>query len=124
MTKFRHFFIFLLSAFSIGKLSAQDLDVELKNIRYYDTCGCNTDTPILVKVCFRTSYRDIDDLKAVVSYEENFTYTGKVREFDNDGNIYYTFCTKQGKTTDFDIYFRTSSGKRSKIFAISAVPEN
>ncbi|MBQ3657773.1 MAG: hypothetical protein II956_13175 [Bacteroidales bacterium] len=118
------FIILFLSVLTIGKLSAQDLDVELKNIRYYDSCACNSETPILVKVCFKTSYDKKENLKAVVSYSENFTYTGKVKEFDNDGNIYYTFCTKQGVTTDFDIYFRTPSGKKSKVFAISAVPEN
>lgn len=120
----RLIFIFLLTVFTVGKLSAQGLDMELKNIRYYDTCGCSADMPVLVKVCFKTSYKELETLKAVVSYNENFTYTGKVKEFDNNGNIYYTFCTKQGKTTDFDIYFRSPSGRRSKVFAISAVPEN
>lgn len=118
----RKVLLLFFAVFTFEKNFAQDLNFELKKIRYCDTCGCNIENPISVKVCFKTDYKKIETLKTVVSYNKDFTYTSPVKEFDDKGNVYYTFCSKQGIITDFDIYFLTPSGKRSQVFAIVAIP--
>lgn len=118
------FVLFLIIMFSAElKLFAQDVDVELKNIRYKENCGCSQENPIMVKVCFSTDNKKKEDLKAVVCYSGNFTYTLPVKEIDTLGNIYYSFCSKQGNITNFEIYFRSPSGNKSRTFAVSAIPE-
>lgn len=104
-------------------VSAQKIPMELRNIRYYIGQGCNEENPILVKVCFHTSYNMPETLDIVVNYSPTITYNNKVSDFDNDGNIYYNFCTKIGEYSDFKIFFRDNKGARSAIFEIFATPE-
>ena len=119
------FVLFLIIMFSAElKLFAQEVDVELKNIRYKENCGCSQENPIKVNVCFSTDYTKKEDLMAVVRYSDNFTYTLPVKEVDTLGNIYYSFCSKLGNITNFEIYFRSPSGNKSMTFAISAIPES
>ena len=77
-----------------------------------------------VKVCFRTGYPTPLELSiVVVESNPTITYTCKVTECDENGNIYYSFCTKDGATSNFDVYFRDADGNRSKIFSIFAKPD-
>ena len=104
--------------------SAQGVDVELKNIRYYASTRCGDENPVLVKVCFSTTYAEPLDLSIiVVESNPKITYTGKVTECDAEGNFYYSFCTKDGATSNLDVYFRDADGNRSKIFSIFAKPD-
>ena len=104
--------------------SAQSVDVELKNIRYYASTRCGDDNPVLVKVCFATDYPNPSELSiVVVESNPTITYTCKVTECDENGNIYYSFCTKDGEASSFDVYFRDASGTRSKTFSIFAKPD-
>ena len=104
--------------------AAQPFDVELKNIRYYASTKCGDENPVLVKVCFYTTFPNPQELSVVVE-ESNpkITYTGNVTEYDQNGNIYYSFCTKDGETNSFEIFFRDADGNRSKKFAIFAKSE-
>ena len=103
---------------------SQKLTVQLKNIRYYASTRCGDDNPVLVKVCFATTYPNPQKLSVVVM-ESNpvITYTGKVTECDQNGNMYYSFCTKDGQANSFEIFFRGPDGARSPIFSIFAKPE-
>ena len=104
--------------------SAQGVDVELKNIRYYASTRCGDENPVLVKVCFATDYQKPLELSiVVVESNPTITYTCKVTECDEKGNVYYSFCTKDGETSNFDVYFRDADGNRSKIFSIFAKPD-
>jgi len=104
--------------------SAQSVDVALKNIRYYASTRCGDDNPVLVKVCFATDYPTPQELSiVVVESNPTITYTCKVTECDDKGNVYYSFCTKDGATSNFDIYFRTPDGNHSKKFSIFAKPD-
>ena len=116
--------VLLFAFFIVPGVNAQEVDVELKNIRYKEDCGCSESNPVSVKVCFRTDYKEKKDLQAVVRYSGNCTYTSPVKEFDSMGNIYYSFCSKQGCITNFEIYFRSPSGAKSSTFIVSAVPES
>ncbi|MCR5455824.1 MAG: hypothetical protein K6F33_12625 [Bacteroidales bacterium] len=104
--------------------TAQRVDVELKNIRYYASTRCGNENPVLVKICFATDYPNPLDLNIIVT-ESNpkITYTGKVTECDGKGNIYYSFCTKDGEASNFDVYFRDANGVRSNTFSIFAKPD-
>lgn len=104
--------------------SAQSVDVALKNIRYYASTRCGDDNPVLVKVCFATDYPTPQELSiVVVESNPTITYTCKVTECDDKGNVYYSFCTKDGATSLFDLYFRDADGNRSKTFSIFAKPD-
>lgn len=105
------------------QVSAQKIPMELRNIRYYTGQGCNDESPVLVKVCFHTQYNNPETLDIVVNYSPTITYTNKVSDFDNDGNIFYNFCTKIGEYSDFKVFFRNNKGARSAIFEIFAAPD-
>lgn len=103
---------------------SQSLEVELKNIRYYASTKCGDENPVLVKVCFATRFPRPSELSiVVVESNPTITYTGKVTEYDQNGNIYYSFCTKDGEANSFDVFFRDANGNRSKRFAIFAKSE-
>lgn len=114
----------LLTAMLPIMAAAQNIDVELKNIRYYASTRCGDENPVLVKICFATDYPKPLELSIIVIEDEpKITYTGMVTECDNKGNIYYSFCTKDGEARSFDVYFRTPDGLRSNIFSIFAKSE-
>jgi len=104
---------------------SQTIDVELMNIRYYASTKCGDENPVLVKVCFKTSYPSPLDLNIVVveSTPKVVTYTGKVKECDANGNIYHSFCCKDGAASSFDVYFSDSNGIRSTTFSIFTKPD-
>ncbi len=104
--------------------TAQSVGVELKNIRYYASTRCGDENPVLVKICFATNYNNPLELSiVVVESNPTITFTGKVTESDKDGNIYYSFCCKDGETSSFDVYFRAPNGSQSKTFSIFAKPD-
>ncbi len=115
----------LILAFLLPHLAwAQSLDVKLLNIRYYASTKCGDENPVLVKICFSTTYPTLGELNVVV-VESNpkITYTGVVSEYDAEGHVYYSFCTKDGESNSFDMYFRDPSGVRSNTFSIFAKSE-
>lgn len=116
------FYLFTLIFPALG--FAQSPDFKLVNIKYYQNAGCSSENPILVKVCFNTNYTKISTLQMVVTSENSTTYTTQVKDFDIDGSIFYTFCSKIGETTNFEIYFRNQKGVKSDTFGISATPES
>ena len=117
--------LYVILVFLLPHLAwSQSIDVKLLNIRYYASTKCGDENPVLVKVCFSTTYADPLDLSIiVVESNPKITYTGKVTECDAEGNFYYSFCTKDGEASSFDVYFRDASGTRSKTFSIFAKPD-
>lgn len=114
----------LVTAMLPGVAVSQTLDVELKNIRYYASTKCGEENPVLVKVCFAT--KDLAPLElsyVVTESDQRITYTGNVTDTDKDGNIFYSFCTKDGESNSFEIFFRDADGVRSRSFSIFAKPE-
>lgn len=109
----------MLPYFALG----QDIDVRLQSIRYQDGCNCTSENPIQVRVNFVTDFDTPADLTVVIKSSENVTYNAKLKEFDGNGNICYTFCSKLGEASNFDIYFRNGDGLRSQVFNITAVPK-
>ena len=82
------------------------------------------ENPVLVKVCFATTHPDPMELSIIVMESNpSITYTGKVTECDKNGNIFYSFCTKDGEANNFTIFFRDADGNRSKMFSIFAKSE-
>ncbi|MBP5681805.1 MAG: hypothetical protein J6X05_00965 [Bacteroidales bacterium] len=115
--------IFVTAMLPVVAMS-QTWNVELKNIRYYASTKCGEENPVLVKVCFSAKNLSPSELSYVVmESNQRITYTGRVTETDKDGNIYYSFCTKDGETNSFEIFFRDADGVRSRIFSIFAKPE-
>ncbi len=115
--------ITLMAVISPCEAHAQVLNVRLKNIRYYASTRCGDENPVLVKVCFSTSYKKPMDLDMVVKYSDAIVYTSKVSECDREGNIYYSFCCKDDESNSFDIYFRAPDGEQSRRFSIFAKPD-
>ena len=118
----------LLAIMAMAMLPAlamsQSWEVKLQNIRYYASTKCGEENPVLVKVCFATTHPNPMDLSiVVVESNPRITYTGKVSECDHNGNIYYSFCTKDGEANSFEIFFRDADGARSQMFAIFAKSE-
>lgn len=99
----------------------QNLDVKLLNIRYYNG-DCGPSNPIKVRVCFAAPDINPQSTTMVIKYDNSATLTKEVTEADDEGNIYYSFCSKEGETTNFQIFFRDKNGKTSNNFAISATP--
>ncbi len=99
----------------------QDIGVRLLSIRYFNSD--DSQNPVLVKVNFATDYSSPANLTVVLKSSDNVTYNAMVKEFDDSGNITYSFCSRFGEVSNFDIYFRDGKGLRSKVFNITAVPE-
>lgn len=99
----------------------QDLNVSLLSIGYHNSN--DAENPVRICVNFRTDYADVQDLTVVLKFANNVTYNAVIKDFDSDGNISYSFCSKFGEVSNFDIYFRDGLGNRSKIFNITAIPE-
>lgn len=115
--------ILLMALLPVVAMS-QSWEVELKNIRYYASTKCGEENPVLVKVCFATTHPDPMELSIIVMESNpSITYTGKVTECDKNGNIFYSFCTKDGEANNFTIFFRDADGNRSKMFSIFAKSE-
>lgn len=120
----RKLIAFLAFAAAFSAASAQEMDMKLKRILYVQNCGCSQENPVFVKVNFASKYEHPENLQIIVKYDNSTTYTSYVKDFDNDGNIFYCFCSKIGETNNFEIYFRDPSGAKSKCFEVSATAEN
>lgn len=113
----------LLNLLVSSTAMSQNLDIKLKNIRYYLDEGCSKENPVKVRVCFSISSGNPSQLTMILRYSPTVTLTSEVKEVDNEGNVYYTFCSKMSETTNFEILFRDKKGRQSDNFAISATPE-
>ncbi len=99
----------------------QDIGVRLLSIKYFNSN--DSKNPVLVKVNFVTGYSNPADLTVVLKSSDNVTYNAMVKEYDGSGNMSYSFCSRFGEVSNFDIYFRDGKGLRSMVFNITAVPE-
>lgn len=116
----RCFLFILLTALSLGAFG-QDFKVRLLSIGYHNSHDARN--PVLVRVNFHTDYADVENLTVVLKFSNNVTYNAVIKDFDSEGNISYSFCSKFGEVSNFDIYFRDGHGNRSKVFNITAIPE-
>lgn len=103
--------------------SAQNLDCKLISIKYYNGFGCSEQFPILVKIRFKIKDINPEKLKIEISYPNNVVYTRNIENFDENGNIFYNFCSKIDQLNEFDVKLK-SSNKESYPIHISAQATN
>ncbi len=109
------FFLTILSVWLLGSISAfaQNINAQLVGIDFFSQAGCETESPILVKVKFKVENVRPEDLKIMIKYPDNITYTNSVKEVDKQGNITYSYCTNGKEEVMFTVVFSKSNGDKS-----------
>jgi hypothetical protein len=110
------FFVILYTDTPVNK----SISIDIVDILYYSNSDCSEKSPVLVRVKFSVDETDLTDLKMVLKYPDGITMTMSIKEKDNQGNIVYSFCSKEDAIHQFSVYFSNSSGTKSNEINVKA----
>lgn len=113
-------FILLIGILFSKQSQSQDFKAELIGIDYYSESVICENLPILVRIKFKVSNTSAKELKIQIKYPDNITYTGAVKEIDDQGNIAYSYCTDGKEDLEFIVLFTKSNGDRSNSIYVKS----
>ena len=120
MVKLKKLVAFMIVILSASRVNAQQINCDLINIRYQEGLGCSENAPIKTIICFDVHKNNPENLKIEIRYPNNIIYTSNIKEYDKNGYVYYSFCTKMNVQNQFNVILYDNQGKKSPEFHINA----
>ncbi|MEA2041175.1 MAG: hypothetical protein U9N85_01300 [Bacteroidota bacterium] len=109
----------LLFLFS-GKTFSQKINAGLQSVNYYTkSADCLSSKQILVRIKYKTSYKDKKHLQMTHEFTSGVKISSSVTKIDKSGYIVYDFCMNIGEQKEsFKTIFRNEKGESSDLIHI------
>lgn len=111
-----HFLVFIFTLYFSNQLSGQEnytINAELINVEYFSKSECSEKSPLLVRVTYKVSISDLENLKMNHKYKDGITISTPVTMLDKQGNCVYEFCSQENKKLVFTTVFVKDDGSLS-----------